>query len=211
MTEELQWPVPRHQYSGTCGCYPTNSKRARSFVIPIDKLKPFYGDPPPSWLPDSATTEDDTMRYPAVELPTQGETPTPSPDQPVSGPALDPGSPESNDPDLVEPSACSSAQQQDMESNHEISDTETKIRVVDDDHSIVTRNTEVEPEIILTSVESETVVQQKPFRARPPAALRDFVRKIQVEYRCSTLGMPDILANISDYIRSRRARIRSAQ
>ena len=33
------------------------SRRARSIVIHVDKLKPFYGDPPPSWLPASATTE----------------------------------------------------------------------------------------------------------------------------------------------------------
>ena len=68
------------------------SKRAWSFINRIDKLKPFYGDPPPLWLPDSAKTEDIIIRLLDIEPPTQGKTPTPAPDQPVLGPTLDPGS-----------------------------------------------------------------------------------------------------------------------
>ena len=143
------------------------SRRARSFVIHVDKLKPFYGDRPPSLLPDSATTEGDTILPPDVDPPSQGETPTPAPDQPVLGPALDPARPESDEPELVEPSACSSAQQPDMESTQGIFDTETKVKVIDDDHPVVTGSSEVEPEATLTSVDDGTVaVQQRPPRAR---------------------------------------------
>ena len=88
-----------------------------------------------------------------IDLPTQGKTSIPAHDQPVLGPALDPGRPESDEPELVEPSACSSAQQPNMESNQEISDTETKVEVIDDDYPVVTGNSEVEPEAPLTSVD----------------------------------------------------------
>ena len=40
------------------------SRRARSFVIHVDKFKPLYGYPPPSWLPDGATTEGIPTRLP---------------------------------------------------------------------------------------------------------------------------------------------------
>ena len=53
--------------------------------------------------------------------------------------------------------------QPDMESNHGIFDTETKVKVLDDDHPVVTVSSEVEPEVPLKSVDDGTVaVQQQP-------------------------------------------------